>query len=859
MDNFSSTSDKQNFPADKTLVVSLFSDCNFLSLSVLENLLSKNCFINIVTDNKKEWQESTLHLSGNRRYSLMEAKDFEINLSPYSIIISGYGSRGSYGGISNILKKVPNNDSKVLMLFPFEKYSFEENSRFNFSANLGVVYLGDLLGARMDLRNDLFVTKTIQEIYFKRTMHLSVGELFYPVFVNDVAKVISRWLFSFGPYGKETLLIGPQTSAPAFWKENSSLVGEIKVEYDGETKPRILPKGVEIKTLNTDLRFLLTETYTWLTKSPPIKQQSVRKKKKSYPKYLKPLMLTLGFTILFPFLFLATAFGTSILSYKQFTRGNDGASESSMLLTKTLCVISKQVSRGFSYTPLIGKIYGELEFTAAVCERGSEIFITSIPLVRNSSYLLTKVLGNEIYDPSIPASAITRSLDSLYREISLLQADSNDSMVSGVAVSKAFLKKVDLDKFKNLTIQLKNLSQNLPQILGKGESKTYLVLFQNNMELRPTGGFIGSFGILTFDEGRISDLTISDVYSADGQLNGHVEPPAPIKKYLGEANWWLRDSNWDPDFPTSARRAEWFLDKEMGRSVDGVFGIDLSPIKNALKYTGPVFLPDFNMDITSENLYQKTQAEVQENFFPGTHKKASFLTALSRSLLASLSSLEPSQKIGILKSIYNDLEGRSIQVFFHDDGSQKSVSALRWDGAVATPDCGPECFIDVIGVVEANLGVNKTNYFIEREQDLDITLSPDSVTRTMTITLKNNANPALGASSVYKTYVRLLSDGNSVTTAARLHTGQSVQNLSSEVVNLKGRNETGVYLEVLGGQTKTLEFSWTSDVAPGTFTTYGVYLRKQAGTGADPVSLTVNGASVYNDLLAGDVFSRLNW
>src|SRR3989338_4365332 len=54
--------------------------------------------------------------------------------------------------------------------------------------------------------------------------------------------------------------------------------------------------------------------------------------------------------------------------------------------------------------------------------------------------------------------------------------------------------------------------------------KTYLVLFQNNLEIRPTGGFIGSYGLLTIEDGHVSDFRIFDVYQADGQLKGHVEP-----------------------------------------------------------------------------------------------------------------------------------------------------------------------------------------------------------------------------------------------------------------------------------------------------------------------------------------------
>lgn len=864
---------------DKNLSISLYSDCNFFSLSILENLLSKNCFVNVVTDNLKGWKESTAPLFGNKHFSLIEGKNFPNVISSYSVLVLGYGNKDPYEELDGILKKNPNNSSKVLILLPFEKYSFEKNSRFNFSGNLGVVYLGDLLGARMDLENNLLMTRAIREVYFKRTLLFSVGEILYPLFVNDVAKTVSRWLFSFGPYGRETLLIGTQVSTADFWKENVSLVGEVKINYDGETKPRYLPKGVEVKTLDSNLKFLLTETYRWLSKFPPkerpfdspffirktVKHKTqtetkpIVKNKRVYPKYFKPLILVTASMFAFPLALLLIAWGAMFVSYKQFLSGNDAAAENTLLVAKTFSVISKGGSKVLSYIPLVGRIYKELFFTAYVSEVGSGMAITSIPLIRNSSDLINHVLGNEIYDPATSASKITGSLDSLYRSLSLFQADSSEAGSGGIKTSKLLTSKIDFDKLISLTAQMKYLSQNLPSLLGKDESKSYLVLFQNNMELRPTGGFIGSFGILTFDGGRISDLTINDVYSADGQLNGHVEPPEPIKKYLGEANWWLRDSNWDPDFPTSAKRAEWFLDKEMGRSVDGVIGIDLQPIKNMLKYTGPVFLPDFNMDITSENLYEKTQAEVEEDFFPGTHKKASFLTALSRSLLANVSKLATTQKLGILKSFYTDLEGRSIQVFFHDDSSQNPISALRWDGGVATPDCGDKCFADMIGVVEANLGVNKTNFFVERSQNLSVSITPDKITRHLKLTLRNNANPALGPSGIYKTYVRLLSDGNSATTGVKLYTGPVSQNLPSESTSLKGRNETGVYVEIMGGQTKTLEFSWDSTLSSAGFDKYGVYLRKQAGTPAGPFSLTVNGISIYNGLLTGDVFSRVNW
>jgi len=63
------------------------------------------------------------------------------------------------------------------------------------------------------------------------------------------------------------------------------------------------------------------------------------------------------------------------------------------------------------------------------------------------------------------------------------------------------------------------------------------------MELRPGGGFIGSYGILTMDKGKVSDFKIHDVYDADGKLKASIEPQFPVRRYLKLPHLFLRDSN----------------------------------------------------------------------------------------------------------------------------------------------------------------------------------------------------------------------------------------------------------------------------------------------------------------------------
>lgn len=846
-------------------IVDLYSDSNFLSLNLFESLLTKNCFINIVTNDVKGWTEKTGLVSNRSRFSIVSQNKFVNPGSTYSIIVSGFLGGEPYEFINNIFKKFDLSKSKTLILLPFEKYSFEKNSELKVPDNIGIVYFGDLFGPRMDLSSDLFAVQLINGIVYKRTMTFGIGESVYPVFIGDATKTLVKWLFSFGPYGKELLYLGPQLSGSDFWKANDKFVPDVKIIYDEKIFVRKIPKGLEIKISPTDTRLIFTETYKWISVHPPSvkprlilpKIKKSLKPKRKYPKYLKPLIFSILAVTLLPVVLLSICSGLFYFSYRQFLSGRDDSSTNLLLISKTFSVVSKEESRVLAIIPIIGKVYKETLFISGAFERFSDIGVTAIPVFRSASTLTEKVLGNEVYDPSVESQRMEASLEDLYREISFLQADTNSGVDDNLTSAKFLDSKINLEKYKNLSLQGKTLFENLPGVLGKDQPKTYLLLFENNTELRPTGGFIGSFGILTFDSGRIADLTINDVYSADGQLNGHVEPPTPIKDYLGEANWWLRDSNWDPDFPTSAKRAEWFLDKEMGRSVDGVMSIDLEPVKNILKYTGPVFLPDYNMEITSDNLYEKTQAEVQNNFFPGSRKKASFLTALSRSLLSVVSKLNPGQKMGILKTFYSGLDERHVQVFIHNDDLQNAVSQLSWDGGVATPSCGEACYPDFTGDVEANLGVNKSNYFIERSQNLEVRISSGTIERTLTISLKNNSNPALGLAAKYKTYTRILVPSDSEVESVTLVNGNSRQQISPDVSVVKNRKEVGFLMEVIGGQTGQVEVKWTTIIPAGSiYAKYGLYFRKQAGVGVDPFTLTINGRKIYNSSLVADYTGR---
>jgi hypothetical protein len=158
---------------------------------------------------------------------------------------------------------------------------------------------------------------------------------------------------------------------------------------------------------------------------------------------------------------------------------------------------------------------------------------------------------------------------------------------------------------------LENLLTLYASAAGFDSGKTYLILLQNSTELRPTGGFIGSMALATVHGGFIKDLKVEDVYTADGQLKGHADPPKPISEILGQEHWYLRDSNWDPDFSQSGKTAAWFYQKETNTAVDGVIAVSSPFLIDILKATGPITLADYNDQITADNFYGKSLYYIQ--------------------------------------------------------------------------------------------------------------------------------------------------------------------------------------------------------------------------------------------------------
>ena len=392
-------------------------------------------------------------------------------------------------------------------------------------------------------------------------------------------------------------------------------------------------------------------------------------------------------------------------------------------------------------------------------------------------------------------------------------------------------------------------SARLPAILGWDAPRRYLVLTQDPAELRPAGGFAGSYGIIAFDKGRVTERSFRDIALLDYTNNyPFVKPPTELADYLlgPKQSWQLADANWSPDFPTSARDAIRLYTNESGdTNIDGVLAITTYTIDELLKVTGPITVPDYGATMTAGETTLKTLQLTRTALVPGENRKA-FLSAFADQLLASLLGL-PAAKWGQLLGQADAFrQGRLLQAWFSNPADQALVTGSGFDGAVRA-DPG-----DYAYPVDSNVAPSsKLNAVTTRSLDLQVQIDAVGNARnTLAVTWQNRIETAEGApyralpgekpKHLLGLYFRLLVPERSRVEGV---SGGSYPPLTDPAVveDEAGRTAIGTYLKVPPGRT-SLTYTWTSPYAADADETGGTYrltIQKQPGLLPGPLALTI--------------------
>lgn len=277
--------------------------------------------------------------------------------------------------------------------------------------------------------------------------------------------------------------------------------------------------------------------------------------------------------------------------------------------------------------------------------------------------------------------------------------------------------KLQLQETINLIDGLEPLSRLLLALGGYPQESNILFLLQNNDELRPTGGFIGSFALAKIINGEIVSLTTQDSYHLDMPAVGkwHMDPPQPIKEYLKVDNWYLRDANWEPSWPRAAKKIqEIYIGESQAVNIDypnfsSIIGINPDFITDILTIVGPINID--NETYTPENFHKLLQYNVEVAYKDkdiSSWDRKNIMNELLAELKNRLFHLSLKDWPRLIKTIENNIAEKNIQIYFTNPDWQSVSDNLKASGEVKKTDK------DYLMVVDANLAAFKSDAVIKK-------------------------------------------------------------------------------------------------------------------------------------------------
>ncbi|GAC1541939.1 MAG: hypothetical protein NVS2B7_14840 [Herpetosiphon sp.] len=285
---------------------------------------------------------------------------------------------------------------------------------------------------------------------------------------------------------------------------------------------------------------------------------------------------------------------------------------------------------------------------------------------------------------------------------------------------------------------LERVAPRLPWALGLDSPRSYILLPQNPFELRPNGGFSGITCLVIVAEARPhADCTSSYKYNVAYWSDTAV--PTPIRRYLRLGQWLMRDANWIPDFPSSARVIESFAELNAMPHIDGVISTNLNALVPLLTAIGPIAMDDGTSLTSADVVDRMLQTYYEGSVYMDRQRVGQIVPLiLDRLLHAPTSALAP--LAGAVQTIAAE---RQMQLYIDDPVIQGVLAAATWDGGFHPVDG------DVVRVVDADVGYGVVNAFVDRQSHYDVALDDNlqPLTATLTLTYTNHYSPWSEAST----------------------------------------------------------------------------------------------------------------
>ncbi|MQW78125.1 DUF4012 domain-containing protein [Nocardioides sp. dk4132] len=254
----------------------------------------------------------------------------------------------------------------------------------------------------------------------------------------------------------------------------------------------------------------------------------------------------------------------------------------------------------------------------------------------------------------------------------------------------------------------------LPTMLGADRPRNHLLVFQNNAEIRATGGLPGAVTLATAQDGRV-ELARQVAGNSFEALQRPVGPltRAEQQLYGSLLGTHMINANFTPDFPRTAEliKARWEL--AYPETIDSVLSLDPVALSYVLKATGPVTVRD--VELTADNIVDELLHEVYLRY-EDPAEQDEFFREVARTTFERISSGG-----GDVRALMSGLargadEGR---IFVHSfaDVEQQALTGSDVAGEFITdPAADPQ-----VTVTLNDLTMSKMSYFLDYDVSVTAT------------------------------------------------------------------------------------------------------------------------------------------
>jgi hypothetical protein len=409
-----------------------------------------------------------------------------------------------------------------------------------------------------------------------------------------------------------------------------------------------------------------------------------------------------------------------------------------------------------------------------------------------------------------------------------------------------------IDLTDDLLTQARPMVKKLPVLLGARGEKKYLVLFQNDKELRPTGGFITAYAIFRIENGKIHLNSSDDIYKLDDTVTRHVSPPEEIAKYLNVYGWRLRDANFSPDFYSSMKTFEdIYAASTQKEDITGIIAVDTHFLTSLVNALGPVEI--YGTKFTTEKVAACDCPMVIYELLKAAGTPRGYWVDNRKDMIGVLLSAIMQKAMGSGRNVYGPLfqtaldqaKQKHILIYFRDPDAQKGVEALGFAGRIKTFSG------DYLHVNDANLAGAKSNLFIVEnvKQDISVTDAGASITLTLEYKYPRRADncslerkEGLCLAGIFRDYLRVY-----LPFGVKVKDARGFENKSRTFEDLGHTVVDGFFTVVPEGLAKIqIEYEVSGNFKK--LKEYKSLIQKQPGTVGNHYIVTVNGKKFEFDL-----------